>query len=69
MPCAINEYLSGSKVRCCLKGDFCYSNVQRLDHLAIEESDANRQELVALGWTDRRCQNQTINCLSDAGDS
>jgi hypothetical protein len=49
----MNEHPLGWEIRCYLRGAFHYSHVFPLRHLAEEEAEAKRQELYALGWTDR----------------
>lgn len=53
MSCEMNEHPLGWEIRCYLLGDFHYSHVQPLRHLAEDEADAKKQELLALGWGDR----------------
>jgi hypothetical protein len=53
MSCEMNEHSLGWEVRCYLRGDFHYSHVSRTRGLAEQEAEAKRQELTALGWTDR----------------
>ena len=53
MSCEMNEHPLGWEIRCYLRGDFHYSNVQRSQHLAEAEAAAKRKEFVDLGWTER----------------
>ncbi len=51
--CELNEHPLGWEIRCYLRGDFHYSHVSRTRELADGEAEAKKQELVALGWTNR----------------
>ena len=53
MSCELNEHPLGWEIRCYLRSDFHYTHVSRTRELAEGEAEAKKQELIALGWTDR----------------
>lgn len=53
MSCEMNEHPLGWEIRCYLCGEFHYSHVSPVQFAAEEEAEAKKQELIALGWTDR----------------
>jgi hypothetical protein len=52
MSCEMNEHPLGWEIRCYLRGQFHYSHVHPHPHLARDEAEAKKQELIALWWTD-----------------
>lgn len=53
MSCEMNEHPLGWEIRCYLRGDFHDSHVSRTREEADAEAEAKKQELLALGWTER----------------
>ncbi len=53
MSCQINEHPLGWEIRCYLRGNFHYSHVATTRELAEEEAEAQKREVVELGWTNR----------------
>ena len=49
MSCEMNEHPLGWEIRCYVGGNFHYSHVSPLRHLAKEEAEAKKQQLVDRG--------------------
>lgn len=53
MSCEINEHPHGWEIRCYVGGEFHYSQVHAHPHLARDEAEMKKHELLERGWADR----------------